>query len=175
MIAESLIRSGRPITTRTLRTMADQNSVNIIGGDGILIDRTKQGLIITADRRVPEPAQRIRARITDATPIGANRWEYDLVRVRLEENASGSLLYPSIADSQFVALNYAELTNSANGVQGNGIELPLPDGFSIAPAPAGRIIWCDAWMANAVEADDILSRRWFFDFNNAVVGECPPP
>jgi hypothetical protein len=111
---------------------------------------------------------RIIAKITGATSIGANRWEYDWTEVRLDDTKVFTTSTRNSA-THGKALNIEEAFNTASGVQGNGVDVdPLPGTFALQSVRGNPVVE----LAGAHRLTD-GTQIWLFSETNAIDGACP--
>lgn len=126
-------------------------------------------------RRVADGSVRVLARLTGATMLSDNRWAYTWEEARLApsgvfEAVPGGLNSASSGE----AVNAVEASNTATGVQGNGVDRDnLPLSFAMMPAPAGVVVELSGpWPRESLP----LSPWWiFYGYANADDGPCEPP
>jgi len=118
--------------------------------------------------RVGSAGPAVRAVITGASEISANRWAYSWI----EAEWGGSQWLPVVggvtSDVWGLAYNGIENNNSGSGVQGSGVNVDnFPGTFAIVPISAGASVELGGpeFAADGTPA-------WHFDAVNAEDGEC---
>jgi len=110
------------------------------------------------------------ARLTDATPLGPNRWSYGWIEQRRTAGGFVDPPEPRASDTAARAINAVEAANNGSGVEGHGVDITGPDypaGFSVQPASRGTPV-----VRLHVTADDHAQPAYTFAFPNADDGTC---
>ncbi|MGV6814240.1 MAG: hypothetical protein ACWA5W_04420, partial [Phycisphaerales bacterium] len=106
------------------------------------------------------------AKVTGATLISSNKWEYDWSEVRFVDgvpNEAGALR-TSVTHGK--ARNTLEMLNTAAGVQGNGIDITtLPGTFALQRVPDSAIVQIAGPFVGSAPL-------WYFSVANSVDGDC---
>jgi len=116
-------------------------------------------------------ASQIEARITSSTPMSgqANRWVYEWEEVAWADNDPQTVTDGRNSTTDGVALNRLEASNTATGIQGNGIDADgLPTGFELVPIGSGACVRLTGPYTNATTGLPF----WLFEAPNAVDGDC---
>lgn len=130
------------------------------------------GSRVALPRKPREPRQigQFWAVVQSSTPLGGNKWEYQIAEVvKLAAGMTPPTIRPNGRAGK--AWNALEVINSPEGVQGNGVNVDdLPTGFTIAPAPAGIPVIVAQWRRD----DTTCPFEFWFQYANGVTGACPP-
>lgn len=117
---------------------------------------------------VPSAAEDFWAKITGATLVSTNQWEYTFIEV--EKGAIG--LNPggwSDKTLEGTAYNSIEYMNFSAGVQGNGVDIDgadFPATMGLQPCPETNIVWMHRLENGAGETE------YWFSYENGVDGTC---
>ena len=110
------------------------------------------------------------ARITGSTSLATRRWSYDWETVTFD-GVDWNTLSPTVTSSTLgKAINTLEASNSATGIQGNGVdEDNLLGTFDLVPIGDGAVVEIRGPYNDSVSGDDF----WLFTAANLVDGDCP--
>jgi len=167
---EQIIRRGETFTGRKLLEAFDAVNRKAIGGRGVEITTgggADGGAYISETGRKPQRRVSYPVQLAGNVVMTPNVWAYawsEVVRnTEWEIRAKGRTNL-----NRGMAMNLAEYGNTGEGIEMNGIDVDeLPDGFFIAPLPAGRVLLLTEVTVAAGDA-----KEFWLDMNNAVQGQC---
>ena len=166
------IRRGETFTGRKLLDALQEAGKPPLGGRQIEVTSSGTDAVVAAAGERPYRRVKFFAEIIASTDLGGNQWEYAQWKEKQKTGAGhdGWVDKPSGRTHTLFgpAFNFAEINNSASGIQGNGVDVDnLVGTFALQPVPDGRVVE----MTLIRFADQSDFELWF-DQDNGVDGDC---
>ncbi len=176
MAAIDKIRRGETFTGRKLLDALKEAGRPIQGGPDTQVVSSAIGDVVKATRDERNRPVTFYAKIGVATQDGPNRWTYAWTeQLKTSAGYDGWTLRPlgRTDINRDIARNYCEESNSASGLQGNGVTIPDPDtniDITIKEIPPDRIVQ----MFEVTLATASATQEYWFDEDNPITVECGP-
>lgn len=163
------VRAGTGPTTGEISGAAMEHGKAMRGASATsparLVNAAAESVAPRGDSEDSRPGSLL-ARITAATSVGPNRWEYGWQEAKFADGAVGVVSGGRTSANNGTAFNLAELANDGAGVEGNGVDRAhLPAGWAMQPIRE-RFVVLDGPFRDA------SGPVWFFSATNADDGEC---
>ena len=175
-------KPGAIVTGKTLQRAIIEERAQAFGGRGVNASNTGGRVNLSVSQPTGTGTEVFLARVFGSVPIpGApNKWSYHWIEMIKTDSGHETLDWKTRNPSHGgrssaylpLAYNLLEIWNTANGVQGNGINVDtLPSGFFIQPVSWKAVVIMT--LVRISQGDDVGKVEAWFQYSNAVDGECP--